>query len=319
MNNTKKLTTGAMLLAIVGALMLIDRQLSYMFETFIIMMMPVVIILYSTMYTLREGLILSVCIIILTFILGDPAYAFVNGPIAVIVGIGYSFGIKKNFSQKKLMIISMVLFIIGEIAVAFIVSPLLGLSIADQVSSIETMYNEALKQAGATAALGTFSALGINFSNLILVLLVISTFFLGVMEGLIIHIITLFLLNRFKIKTIDKGRVIPFNLNPVIAYICFFGFASIYAVSYVSSESIKILLITISTVCSIILFYFGYIFVVAYIKTRTGKKISGLFLFIVIFLTIPASLIILVIIGFLYGAGPLKKKLQSNPGANNPQ
>ena len=58
MNKTKKLTTGAMLLAIVGALMLINRQLSYMFEELIVMMAPVVIIIYSTMYDLKDGAIL---------------------------------------------------------------------------------------------------------------------------------------------------------------------------------------------------------------------------------------------------------------------
>lgn len=318
MNNTKKLTTGAMLLAIIGALMLIDRQLSYMFEVIIVMMMPVVIIIYSTMYSIREGAILAVCILILTFIMGNPEYAFINVPIAVIVGLGYSLGIKKNFSQKKLMIIAMILFVIGEVAVAFIISPLLGISIAEQVSSIQTLYTEALKQAGATQPLGTISALGINFTNLILAMLVISTFLIGVMEGLIIHVLSLFLLNRFKIKTIDKGSLIPLNLHPVAAYILFFCFASMYAVNLVSNETIKILLITISMVGAIILFYYGYIFVVAYIKLRTGKKASGILLFVVIFLTMPLSLIALVIIGFLYGAGPLRKKLQ-NPGASNPQ
>ena len=36
MNKTKKLTTGAMLLAIVGALMLLDRQFSYLFDVYIV-------------------------------------------------------------------------------------------------------------------------------------------------------------------------------------------------------------------------------------------------------------------------------------------
>ena len=261
---------------------------------------------------------LSVCILILTFILGDPTYAFVNVPIAVIVGLGYSFGIKKSFSQKKLMIASMFLFMVGEVVVAFIVSPLLGISVADQVTSIQTIYTDAFAQAGAGTALDAINTLGINFSNLVLAMLVIATLLLGVMEGLIIHVISLFLLNRFKIKVVDKGTVIPVNLNPVVAYICFIGFAGMYAVNFVNNETIKILLITVSMVCAIVLFYYGYIFVVAYIKARSGRKISGLLLFIVIFLTMPMSIIILVIIGFLYGAGPLKKKLQST-GANNPQ
>lgn len=314
MNNTKKLTTGAMLLAIVGALMLIDRQLSFVFETIIIMFMPVVIIMYSSMYELREGLLLSVCLLILTFILGDPEYAFVNVPIAVIVGIGYSFGIKKNFNRTKLMIIAMILFVIGEIIVAFIVSPILGFSIPDQIASINEVYGEVLNQTGYN--INVFEQLGINASNLILIMLVLSTLLLGVMEGLIIHIISSFLLNRFKIKTIEKGGVISFNLNPVVAYICFISFGSMLFLKYFDNENIKLAIITVSMIGSMVLLYYGYIYAVTYLRLRTGRRSFGLFLIMAIIFLFPLSFFALIIIGFLYGAGPLKAKLQ-NFGVNN--
>ena len=318
MNNTKKLTTGAMLLAIIGALMLIDRQLSYMFEVFIIMMMPVVIIIYSTMYDIREGAILSLCILILTFILGNPGYAFVNVPIAVIVGLGYSFCIKKNLSQSKLMILAMVLFMVGEVIVTFIVTPILGISIIDQVTSIETMFTESFQQAGAMDLVGMYSSLGIDFSNLILVLFVISIFLTGIMEGLIIHIVALFLLNRFKIKTIAKGAIVPITLNPIVAYICFVAFGSIYALNLANSEGLKIAIVVGATIGGTVLFYYGYLFVVTYIRKATGRRAPVLLIIVLILFTIPLSITIFSIIGFLYGAGPLKRKLE-NVGVNNPQ
>ncbi|MDO5440666.1 MAG: DUF2232 domain-containing protein [Erysipelotrichaceae bacterium] len=316
MNNTKKLTTGAMLLAIVGALMLIDRQLSYMFETIIVLAMPVMIIIYSTMYEIKDGAILAVCLLFLTFVLGNPEYAFINVPIAVVVGMGYSFGIKKNFNKTKLMIISMILFVIGEVIVAFIVTPLLGISIAQQVDSIKEIYTEVLNQ----AQLGTeaFDVLNINFSNLVLIMLVLSTLLLGVMEGFIIHIISLFLLNRFKIKTIDKAGIVSINLHPAVAYVCFLSFASMYFLKYFESENIKLAILTLSMIGSIILFYYGYMFVITYLKLRTGRKQAGLLTIVIIILTMPLSMLILVILGFLYGAGPLKRKL-SELGGNNPQ
>ena len=77
MNKTKKLTTGAMLLAIVGALMLLDRQFSYLFDVYIVMMIPVVIIIYAAMYELKDGGILCVCLGILTFIIGSSSLNYV--------------------------------------------------------------------------------------------------------------------------------------------------------------------------------------------------------------------------------------------------
>ena len=309
MNNTKKLTTGAMLLAIIGALMLIDRQLSFMFETFIIMFMPVVIIIYSTMYDLKAGALLSFCLLVLTFVLGDPEYAFINVPIAVIVGMGYSVGVKKNLDKSKLMIIAMVLFIIGEIVVAFIVTPLLGFSIPQQIASIQEMYGEMMGP--SNMGLNVFEQMGINISSLLLVLLVLSTILLGIMEGFIIHILSLFLLQRFKIKNIDRGNIISYNLHPAVAYISFLAFGAMMFIPKFDNETIKLIIVVFAMIGSMILLYYGYLFVIVYLRIVTQKKSIGFIVIIVMLLTIPFSIVALIIIGFLYGAGPLKSVLEN--------
>ena len=71
MNKTKKLTHGAMLLAIIGAAMLIDRQLSFLFENFIFMAVPVIIIIYSTMYTVGDGGILCFGVLVMGILFGS--------------------------------------------------------------------------------------------------------------------------------------------------------------------------------------------------------------------------------------------------------
>ena len=58
-----------MLLAIIGALMLLDRQFSYFFDVYIVMIIPVVIIIYSAMHDIKDGAILSVCLLIINFCL----------------------------------------------------------------------------------------------------------------------------------------------------------------------------------------------------------------------------------------------------------
>ena len=71
MNQTKKLTQGAMMLAIIGALILVDRVAAYFFTELIVLLIPVVIIMYSTMHTLSDGMVLSVGMIIISFLLGN--------------------------------------------------------------------------------------------------------------------------------------------------------------------------------------------------------------------------------------------------------
>lgn len=305
MNNTKKLTTGAMLLAIVGALMLIDRQLSFMFETIIIMFMPVIIIMYASMYELKDGVILAVCLLFLTFILGNPEYAFINVPIAVVVGLGYSYGVKKNFNKRKLMIIAMILFIIGEVIVTFIVTPLLGISIKEQLELMNKTYADVLPKMGySMSALDQF---GVNLSNLLLVIYVLSTLLVGVMEGFIIHVISLFLLNRFKIKEVEAGSIISINLSPTTAYMCMALFASMGLIRVIDNETVKLLIISVSMIGALILSYYGYLFCTVLIRMKFGKGIYNLLLIIVTIFLLPTSLLILIFIGFLYGVGPLKR------------
>lgn len=306
MNKTKKLTTGAMLLAIVGALMLINRQLSYMFEELIVMMAPVVIIIYSTMYDLKDGAILSISLLILGFLLGST-YSYMYLPISVIVGLGYSFGIKKNFDKKKLLIIAIVLFLLGEVAITFVVSPLLGIDIASQVAEMKTIYTDILSKSGLKT--DPMAQYGVSLNSLILVSLVLSTILIGIMEGLIIHILSIFLLYRFKIKTLNEGSIISFNLNPVVAYICFIATFGLYFINKIDNETVKLAVITLAMIGMIILTYYGYIFTVMYIKLKTGKKSVAFIIVLAIIFTMPLSIIILTILGFLYGAGPLKNLL----------
>lgn len=308
MNKTKKLTTGAMLLAIVGALMLIDRQLSFFFEELIIMLAPAIIVMYAAMYDVKDGLILSVSLLVIGFLLGS-SYTYIYLPISVIVGVGYSIGLKKNLNKSKLMIIAMALFVLGEIIATFIITPILGISIADQIKATSETFSEFTSQAGYDVSI--LESVGINVSSLLLIALVVSTLLIGVCEGFIIHIFSLFLLARFKIKQVDKGSIISFNLNPIVAYISFISFGALMFIQKIDNETIKLIIVTLAMIGSMILLYYGYIFVILYLRLVTGKKAIGFVVILVILFTIPISLIALIIFGFLYGAGPFKSVLEA--------
>ena len=72
MNKTKKLTQGAMMLAIMGALILIDRMTAYWFTEFVVLIAPIIIIMYSAMQSFKDGLLLSVGVVIISVI--QPIY-----------------------------------------------------------------------------------------------------------------------------------------------------------------------------------------------------------------------------------------------------
>lgn len=299
-----------MLLAIFGALMLLDRQFSYFFDVYIVMIIPVVIIIYSAMYDIKDGGILSVCLLILTFIIGSGSFNYLcYVPLGIIVGLGYSYFLKRNVSKQVLLLASIVLYTIGEIIIAFIVMPIFGINLAEQVNQLKDVFISSSSTMGLDLSM-------IDLSTILPLAIVFSTIFMGLIEGFLTHIVTLLLLKKFKIKDIDNRNLVPLEPSLTLTYICIvlvflMMVSSRYLTTLINNETIKYILLSAGMIGFIILCYFGYIFSIIFLKIRYQKNMA-LLVILAVFLLFPFSLFVLMIIGFLYGSGPLKKYIIIN-------
>ena len=79
----------------------------------------------------------------------------------------------------------------------------------------------------------------------------------------------------------------------------------------VNNELVKYIVLCAGMMAFMVLVYFGYIYLAVYLKLRFGKNMT-LFLMLGLILFFPLSLFILMIVGFLYGSGPLKKYIIIN-------
>ncbi|MBQ1378885.1 MAG: hypothetical protein IIY76_02610, partial [Erysipelotrichaceae bacterium] len=116
MNQTKKMTQGAMMLAITGALILIDRMTAYWFTEFVVLIMPIVLIMYATMHTLKDGVLLSVGLLIISFLLGNFQLTYlIYVPVGIVTGLVYAWGIKRGLDKRRLVLSAIVTYVIGEL------------------------------------------------------------------------------------------------------------------------------------------------------------------------------------------------------------
>lgn len=307
MNNTKKITQGAMLIAIIGALIEIDKLLSSMFSTLIVMMIPIVIIIYSAMYSIKDALVFCVALLITGYIVGagTPGFTYiVYIPSGIIVGIGYSLVLRKTHERQKLFLTASILYVAVELLAFAIVLPLLGLSVSSQIVEMKEMVNiitESMTEYGLNSeSLSLFSS-----DNFLVTMLVISTILIGIMEGFITNVLSSFLLKKFKIMEIERGTLLSFQLNPIIAYICI-GFMFLQYFNFENMpemlQTIRIILPLLSTM---LLAFYGYIFICIYFRI-TGRQKMLTLVIISIFLLPTIVIYAFAIIGFLYSAGPLK-------------
>ena len=308
MNKTKKLTIGAMLLAIIGAAMIIDRQLSYAFTNFIVLLVPIVIATYSTMYKVSDGLMLCIGLVVFTILFGSLT-TYIYMPISIIVGVAVAVAIDKGFDRRKINFVAIITYTIAEVLVVYVIMPLLGVSVSSQINSYIEAFNQMITYSGIET---TINSLIGNLSSLMAVLLVATTVLMGILEGFLTSLLTAFVLKKFNIKDIGLNSPLDIKMPVWLAYTlmiltCLYMFVSSGSIE---NETIKYIVLALSAVASLILAYYGYFFVILYIR-KMKMKINIFLVILAIILLLPLSYIILIVVGFLYGSGPLRKIIEN--------
>lgn len=314
MNQTKRLTQGAMMLAIVGALILIDRMTAYWFTEFVVLIMPIVIIMYATMHSFKDGAMLSVGLLIISFLLGNFQFTYlIYVPVGILTGLSYAFGIRRGMDKRRLLMIAIITYVFGELVATFVIYPLLGFPIAQMLEE----YRAALTQAGSFAGVDytqIFSMAGLDLAKVIGVIYVVSTVILGAMEGVLIHLLAVFILKRFKIKDLGTTNIFDLKPSPPLAYAALMMASVSFFTGNIKNETLYYIALIIMIMGVLILMYYGYLFVVLYGVIVLRRNIGALFVLMCFF--IPGLFLVLIILGFLYGSGPLRNFLEGRVQIN---
>ena len=308
MNKTKKLTQGAMMLAIFGALILIDRMIAYAFTELVVLIAPIIIIMYSAMQTFKDGLLLSVGVIIISFLLGNfQTLYLIFIPVGVVTGLAYSYGLQKGLNKTSLLFIACITYIVGEVAAAYVVYPLLGFPVSQMIEEFKIALNTTSSMSGMNFN-DVFKTAGINFDNMIVIVYLLATILTGLLEGVLIHILAVFMLKRFKIKDLGRINIWDIKPNKVVSYISFLSLFSFFFKDKIGNETVFYVLMTIAILGGFILIYYGYLFITIYGVVVLRRNIGTIVVILSVF--VPVVLLLLMILGFLYGAGPLRNYLE---------
>ena len=76
------------------------------------------------------------------------------------------------------------------------------------------------------------------------------------------------------------------------------------------------IIICLSSLASLVLAYYGYLFANIYYSKKYKRKNNLIVLLFTIFL-FPFSYVVLIVLGFLYGSGPLRKYLENCYNVDN--
>lgn len=298
-NSVRKITDGAMMLAIIGIYLVLNRQLAGMMEMFLFII-PLPMVFYGAKYGFKDGLVVYVASVILAFILGGITSLFYIASESLL-GLIYGANVKKGANSTNLITIAIVVGIFVNLFSTVIFASVFGYDLTADAKMLNDVLNQYMPMD---------FAISYDYGQLIRIIIILSAVFTGVLEGLITHLLSKFMLIRLrfnvaKIKTVEYIKVPKWT--GYVAFILYFV-SNYFATRLTDSFMVDIALM-VCMLCGIYLYVFGCIATMVLLR-KYMPKYRG-FAVIIIILGSFMFLSLFVILGFLYITTDMKERILS--------
>lgn len=201
---TLKITYGAMIVALFGVLLLINRQTGGMFESIMMFLLPIPLVAYGARYGFKTGLAAWASAVFISIFVSTPATMAYAGCEAF-VGLVLGSCIYHKKDMTKSMLLVMLLCVISELFNAVIVAAISGQSLSLYVSEMQAAMNQSMeligKYMGSDPRMEQQMALmkSMMSDDFVARLLLVSMAFSGAIQGFVIYEVSLLILRRLHI------------------------------------------------------------------------------------------------------------------------
>ena len=298
-----------MMCAIVGVVLLINRQLGGLFQDMFLFLFPIPMVFYSAKYGWKDSIVVFIAMCLLGFILGGVVTLFYVGSESLI-GLVYGGGIYAKKDSHKLVLLTMVIGALVNVLSTVVFASFFGYDLAAETKEMESMMNQVFAQSGATIPST------INLTQFIGTIFVVTAIFTGVMQGFVTHVLSRLLLKRLRFNIEPATPVSEYYPPKWAGYLAFAGFCCYYYSMYRPfSDTITQNVFQGLGMCGFMyLLIYGYIAIIVYMRLRHPKARGlGMLLGLAAALIMP---VFLVIYGFLYITTDVHRRMMEGVKAN---
>ncbi|MBP3867851.1 MAG: DUF2232 domain-containing protein [Solobacterium sp.] len=292
-NNVRKLTDGAMMCAIVGVVLLINRQFGGLFEDMFLFLFPIPMVFYSAKYGWKDSIIVLIAMCLIAFMLGSFVTLFYVGSESLI-GLVYGNGIYTHQNSHRLVLITMFMGAVVNVLSTVVFASFFGYDIAAETKELETMMGNIFAQSGAEIPAT------INLGQYIRTIFVVTAILTGVLQGFVTHVLSRLLLKRMRFNVEPPTPVALYFPPKWSGYLGFLGFCMYYYSVYrpLPNELAQNLFQGVGMCGFLYLLIYGYIGLIVVLRIRNPKlRGVGMLLGLLAMFVMPVGL---VIFGFLY-------------------
>ena len=269
----RKLTEGAMMCALFGLVLMINRQFAGILEIFFVYVLPLPLVVYTVKHGFKSGAVCAVSICFLSLMISTVS-SMVYSIVAVLIGLVYGELCRRRFSNGVLISVTMILTMILEVMCCIVFASVFEYNIYDDA--------KILMEAFAASGMQLSGDLGMNF---FLVIAVMSILLTGVLEGILVHVFANVLMKRLKMEIVPISPIALWNVPKWVGYVSAVAFGSNYmAQMFHASETVQLCTLAAGMVGSLVLVFFGYVacLIVGMVKYKKNLTLLLILLFLFI-------------------------------------
>ena len=295
-NNTLKLTTGAMIIAIFAMLLLLNRQTGAFFEEMFIYILPIPMVVYAAKYSWKYGLMVFTGMALFSFIFGTITtifYAITGALLGLIIGVCFYYKV----DMTKILLLSMGLAALFNVLSTITLASVFGYDLNREIDEMQNMMNQVMTQANVESTVATDQMLQPGFLKQMMIIYMVL---LGLIQGFIIYQLSFLILKKLRFQVGTPSSFV--SIYPPK----WTGFAAIAAYVYGSTAFLSATENSVKQDIGQTLWVCGYVWLVCFgmiavnLAVRKyitpNKVIAALIMFMSIF-TLPQLVMIL---GMMY-------------------
>ncbi len=300
-NNIRKITEGAMMTALVGVIVLIDRYTAGFFQAALTFIIPLPIAIYCAKYGFKESLVPFVSMTLIAFFSGmlTTTFLVIN---SCVTGIVFGYGVYHKKKSSFLFFTTLFFTAFSYLVTMILFSGAFGYNIVEEMTILEDIFTQAIGE--NVAVLGDFT-----IKEFIMVTFPIAIVFSAVLEAAIIYFLAHIILRRFKIEMPKLTKYQDLKFPKWLAYLMLVTLLGNQLSSFLGLDrNISMIIFVLSSVSLFIFMIIGFMTTV-YLIRRYGKRNYILIFYCLFLFMAPIISVVLVIIGAFDTCGNLKKEI----------
>ena len=301
--STQKLTFGALLVAVFGVLLVLNRQTGGMLEETFIFLFPIPMVAFSARYGWKDSLPVFFCTILISIFCGIFTSAF-YAIAQSFIGVVYGSCIHAKKDTTRTMLLVMGLSVISNLLSSIVLASLFGIDLQEDIAIMQQSMNETIARFSANMPADQVKAFDMLLqSDFLLRMMIVSIVFMGIVEGFIVCQLSLLILRRLRYpiqKPAPVASYYPPRWSGFAALILYlFGSAYLAMPQTTGREEIIRAAGQLGFLCGYLyLLCFGYLAVLFLLRAYGPRsRAVNVILAILLFFTIPQ---IFVFLGFAY-------------------